>query len=153
LGFEVSTRSLKQRIGHLLVVDGLEEAKESPFFFIAFIVCVIDDPYDATDDLVVPAGQKSLASVGFIKGMLAEPDELLLVHPNRWYPIRVSLVKPPNELHKRLAVLATIDRGNLHGIHSVASISFVSLAVVSLAVVSTVEACHRPAACPRMTLP
>ena len=87
-------------------------------------MCVIDDPYDPTDDLVVPAGQKSLASVVFIKGMLAEPDELLLVHPNRWYPIRVSLVKPPNELHKRLAVLATIDRGNLHGIHFVASISF-----------------------------
>jgi hypothetical protein len=121
-------------------------------------VRVIDDPYDSADDLLAPAGQKGFASVEFVEGMLAESDELFLIHSYRWNPVGVSLVKPPNELHKRLAVLATYYRGNLHGIHSVASISVVSLAVVSLAVVSlavvsTDDACHRPAACPRMALP
>jgi hypothetical protein len=104
-------------MGNRLVIDALIETEEATLFFEPFIVAIIDDPYDPSYNFAILPCQERFASIHLVKRMLAKTNELLLVHPNRWYPVRIILVKPPDQFHELLAITPCLNWGYFYLTH------------------------------------
>jgi hypothetical protein len=61
---------------------------------------MIDQRYDASDNLPILATQHRLALRIVIKWMRLEADQLELIDPNGRYPIRIASIEIPDQLHK-----------------------------------------------------
>jgi hypothetical protein len=103
-----------QRLGYLLIIDGLKEAKEARPIAELPIVLVIDNGGDGADHLSIPAGQEKL-SLGVLPERIAlgvQPFPYLA--DDGWHPIGVMGVDTPGEANKALEVLWGGNRLHLY---------------------------------------
>ena len=62
---------VEQAVGHLLVVDALEEAEEAALLVVPLVVAVVQDRGDPPADLLAAEGQKRLHRVSVVERMRA----------------------------------------------------------------------------------
>jgi hypothetical protein len=62
-----------------MIVDALEEAEETGFFFVKLVVSLIDYRCDATNASVTLAGQEELHSGVIVEGILGGIEIFLLL--------------------------------------------------------------------------
>jgi len=91
-----------------LVFNTVEKTEEAALFLIAFVVSMVDDPNDSSDNFPILFCDKRAALGVFVKGMLPKSDQFFLIDTNRWNPIRISLIEPPNEIHELPSLLTVL---------------------------------------------
>jgi hypothetical protein len=114
---EPLTRGVEQRMRNFLIINALEEAKESALLTMNFDIRAVSDRGNPPTDFSSSVGEKRLGRVPLVERMLAVASQLLLFASQRWDPKRVVTIQPPGKLEKLLSVLPRINRFNFRRIH------------------------------------
>ena len=91
---------VQQAVGHLLIVDALEEAEETAALPVTLVVTPIQDGGDPAADLAAAKGQERLHPVPFVERVRPVSDQFLLVAAQRRNPVRVVAVQGPGKLQE-----------------------------------------------------
>ena len=103
---------VEERVGHGLVVDGLEEAEEADPVAVGLVVQAVADGGDAADDLAVALGQEVLGLGVLEEGVLLAGEEQLHVPTQRRDPERVPRVEPVGQVDEALEVSPVARRAD-----------------------------------------
>src|SRR5215210_4763556 len=97
-------RCHEQRVGHFLIIDALEEPKESDSIPMRLVVQPVADGCNTTHDFIAPFGHEVLGFGVLEKWILGTREERLYIPTQRRDPERVPRVEPVRQVDEALEV-------------------------------------------------
>ncbi len=97
-----------------MVIDTFKESEETDILFMLFVMIVVDDCSNPTDNFAITLCKKHFHYSMFVEWIVLAVNQFLSIHQQRRNPIGVSFIHFPLKLDEPHLIAFCADRTNVY---------------------------------------